>query len=159
MDSVLHVAIPIIGLVLVLLLFPLTYLFHELSQGVGDESSEQAAVAGMIMLVMWLITSLSVLSFPLVSAAVFAIAGLGGFALDGGFPNLDLWVGPAISMVLAVLSYLGWSDQRRNRQSRSRVCPPTLHENERWRDPSVMLVSCPSASAACAPGMLLHTDY
>ncbi len=116
MDRVLHVAVPIIGVALVLLLFPLTYLFHRLSQGGGDESSEQATVAGMIMLVMWLIASLSVLSFPLVSAAVFVLAGLLGFALDGGFPILDLWVGPAISMVLAVLSYLRWSDQRRDRQ-------------------------------------------
>ncbi len=53
MDSALRVAVPIIGLVLVLLLFPLTYLFHGLSQGVGAESSEQATVAGMVMVANW----------------------------------------------------------------------------------------------------------
>lgn len=125
-----RVAVMVIGLVLVLLLFPLTYLFHGLSQGVGDESSVQAMAVGMIMLVMWLIASVCVFPFPLVSVALFVLAGLLGFALDGGFPILDLWVGPAISMVLAGLSYLGWGGQKVRRQfTVARVhpdagCPP-----------------------------------
>lgn len=111
-----RVAVLIIGVVLVLLLFPLTYLFYELSRGVGDESSERAAAIGMVMLAMWLIACGFVLSRPLVSAAVFVLAGLLGFAMGGGFPILDPWVGPAISIALAMLSYVARGGKKERRR-------------------------------------------
>lgn len=122
-----RVAVLIIGVVLVLLLFPLTYLFYGLSHGVGDESSVQAMTVGMIMLVMWLIASLCVLSRPLVSAVVFVLAGLLGFAMSGGFPIMDPWVGPTISIVFAVLSYVAWGGKKERR----RFTTERARQNER----------------------------
>lgn len=68
------------------------------------------------MLVMWLIACGFVLFRPLVSVELFVLAGLVGSAVGGGLPIVDPWVGPAISIVLAVLSFTGWGEQRRERR-------------------------------------------
>lgn len=115
MRKAIRIAVLVTGVVLVVLLLPLTYLFYGLSQGMDDESSVQATTIGMIMLVLWLIACAFVLSRPLVSALVFALAGMLGFAMDGGFPIVDPWVGPGISLVLAGLSFLGWGGREERR--------------------------------------------
>lgn len=115
MRRAVRIAVLIIGVVFAVLLLPLMSWFYEMGLAVGDESGAREVLVGMIMLVMWLIACGFVLFRPLVSAVVFVLAGILGFATGGGFPIVDPWAGPAISIVLAGLSFLGWDRKKERR--------------------------------------------
>lgn len=68
------------------------------------------------MLMMWLIACGFVLFRPLVSVALFVVAGVLESAVGGGLPIVDPWVEPAISMGLAALSLIGWVGLRSERR-------------------------------------------
>lgn len=104
----------IAGLLLGAIMFLQTFLVSALGSATQDQGSEQAGSIGVMMAFLWLIACAFVMPLPMVSVVVFAIAGLLGFASSGDFSDLAIWGG--ISLVLAVLSFLGWLGKRKERR-------------------------------------------
>lgn len=109
-----RVAVLIIGLLLGAVMFVQTFLVNVLGQAGQDENVEQAGAIGVFMCLLWLIACAVVLSFPFVSTVLFVVAALLGFAMGGEFPDLAIWGG--ISLILAVMSFLGWLGKRKERR-------------------------------------------
>jgi len=107
-------AVLIIGLLLGALMFFQTFLISVLSDVADDETGGQAAAVGLLMAFLWLIACGLVLPVPMVSVVLFVLAGIFGFANSGEFPDLGIWGG--ISLVLAVMSFLGWRGKRKEKR-------------------------------------------
>ncbi len=95
-------------------MFLQTFLVSALSQATDDSSSGQAAAAGLMMSLLWLVACAFVLPLPMVSIVLFVLASILGFASSGEFPDLGIWGG--ISLVLAALSLFGWIGKRKERR-------------------------------------------
>ncbi len=106
-----RIAVLIIGLVLTVGMFFQAVIVGGLSSAVNDEATGESAAVGVLMALLWLISCGFVIPMPRVSMALFAIAGLLGFAASGNFPDLAYWGGA--SLVLAVLSYFGYRGKRK----------------------------------------------
>ena len=106
-----RVAVMILGLVLGALMFVQAFLVYALSGVARDAGSGQSGAVGLFMALLWLVASTLVIAAPLVSAIVFAVAGVLGFAASNNFLILGIWGG--LSKVLAVLSIIGWITKRR----------------------------------------------
>jgi hypothetical protein len=106
-----RIAVLILGLILGAIMFLQTSLVAGLSGVAGDEATNTAGGGGIIMALLWLIGCALVIPIPLVSVAAFVLAGIIGFAFSADFPDLAAWGG--VSLVLAVLSFIGWWGKRR----------------------------------------------
>lgn len=109
-----RVTVLIAGLLLGAVMFLQTFLVSALGSAAQDQGSEQAGSIGLIMSFLWLAACAFVLPVPMVSVVLFTLAGLMGFAASGDFSDLAVWGG--ISLVLAVLSFLGWMGKRKERR-------------------------------------------
>lgn len=106
-----RIAVLILGLILGAIMFVQSGLVAGLSGATGDQATNTAGGGGIIMALMWLVACALVIPVPLVSAVVFVLAGLVGFSMAQNFPDLATWA--AVSIVLAILSLVGWWGKRR----------------------------------------------
>jgi hypothetical protein len=106
-----RIAILILGLILGAFMFFQTFLVYALSGVARDSGTGAAGAIGLFMALLWLVACALVIPIPLVSAVVFAVAGVLGFAMSSDFPDLAYWGGASI--ILAVLSVIGWFTKRR----------------------------------------------
>ena len=116
-----RIAVLILGLLLGLLMFFQTFLVYTLSGATSQQETSEAGAIGLFMAILWLVACALVIPVPLVSTVVFAVAGLMGFAAasSSDFSDLGIWGG--ISLILAVLSFIGWIGKRRGeRKSQQR---------------------------------------
>jgi hypothetical protein len=114
-----RIAVLILGLALGLLMFIQTVLGYMASGLADNQETGGAAAVGILMAFLWLLAVALVFPVPLVSAIVFAIAGILGFGASTNFPDLAIWGGA--SFVLAALSVLAWFGKRKAvRQERER---------------------------------------
>jgi hypothetical protein len=104
-------AVLILGLILGAFMFMQAGLIAVLSGATGDTATNTAGGGGIIMALLWLVACALVIALPLVSAGVFALAGVVGFSMSPNFPDLAYWGGA--SLVLAALSLIGWYTKRR----------------------------------------------
>ena len=117
------------------LILMLVVAFQSCATGVvgvvgADRATSEAANAGIVIAILFLIGGAFVLPFPLVSTFVFGLAGLiGASAPTGKFQDLRGW--GAVGFVLAVLSFVGWSASAaergrlpRSARRRPRSAPP-----------------------------------
>jgi Flp pilus assembly protein TadB len=88
----------------------------------GEKASTQGGDIGIFMALLFLVGAAFALVLPLVSLAVFVLAGIFGIAAGASTSFSDLSVWGWVSLALAVLSFFGWREKRRKREeSRSRV--------------------------------------
>lgn len=123
-----RIAVLILGLLLGAIMFFQTFLSYTLSSAVDLEGQSESSAVGLFMALLWLLACALVFPLPLVSAIVFAIAGLLGFAASGDFPDLAYWGGA--SLVLAALSLFGWFGKRRAAR-RERIREATKEAEQR----------------------------
>lgn len=109
-----RVTVLILSLLLGAIMFIQTTLVSGLGSMADDEGTSQSGAVGVFMSLLWLIAAAFVIPFPMVSVIAFALAGLLGFAASGDFPDLAIWGG--VSLVLGVLSLLGYRGKRRDRR-------------------------------------------
>ncbi len=156
-----RIAVLIIGLLLGIIMFVQTVIVYGLGSAVDDEASATAAAGGIFMSLLWLAACAFVLPFPMISVACFAIAALIGFGLSADFPDLAVWGG--ISVILAILSLLGWFGKRRDRR-RERIKEQAQAERDaryeallsaQHRQPNEQTqaaLACPACGRQNAPG-------
>lgn len=106
-----RITVLILSLLLGVIMFIQTVLVSGLGSMADDEGTQQSGAVGLFMSLLWLIAAAFVMPFPMVAVIAFAIAGLLGFAASGDFADLAVWGG--ISIVLALLSLLGWRGKRK----------------------------------------------
>lgn len=106
-----RIAVLILGLLLGIVMVLQSSLVAGLSGVAGDQATNTAGGGGIIMALLWLVACALVIAVPLVSTIIFVVAGLIGFAYAANFPDLGVWA--AVSLVLAVLSFIGWLGKRR----------------------------------------------
>ncbi len=112
-----RVTVLILSLLLGAIMFFQTFLGYVLGSAGNDEGIAGAGAVGLLMSLLWLVAAAFVLPLPMVSVILFVVAGIFGFAASGDFPDLAVWGG--ISLVLAVLSLLGWRGKRKERRERA----------------------------------------
>jgi hypothetical protein len=107
-----RIAVLILGLVLGVIMFFQTFLVTSLS-GLSKTpgATYSAGSIGLVMAVLWLIGVALVIPVPLVSVVAFVLAGILGYANSTHFSDLAVWGGASI--ILAVLSLIGWFTKRR----------------------------------------------
>jgi len=110
-----RIAVLIIGLLLGLVMFLQTFVVYALGSAVEQEDTAVAGAVGLMMSLLWLAACAFVIPFPMVSVICFAVAALAGFAVSGDFPDLAVWGG--VSIVLALMSLLGWRGKRQERKT------------------------------------------
>jgi hypothetical protein len=140
-----RIAVLILGLVLGALMFVQTFLVYALSGVAQSAETGEAGAVGLFMALLWLLACALVIPIPLASAVVFVVAGILGFAASGDFPDLAYWGGASI--ILAVLSFIGWFTKRRaDRRNKTKEA-----ETERRHREMVASLSRPTVSGiACA---------
>jgi hypothetical protein len=148
-EGAVRIAVLVLGLVLGAVMFVQTFLVYALSGVTRNIGSGQSGAIGLFMVLMWLVASALVLAVPLVSAIVFAVAGLLGFAASNDFPDLAIWGG--MSFVLAVLSVIGWIGKRRTARQEAARYEQLVAVASPGRRP-VPTVPCPSCGAQNVPG-------
>jgi hypothetical protein len=144
-----RIAVLIIGLLLGAVMFLQTVLVSGLSDAANDEASAQSGAVGVFMSLLWLAACAFVIPFPMISVVVFALAGVLGFAASGDFPDLAIWGG--ISLVLAVLSLLGWRGKRRDRREADAERQRQVERDERMEALLRGQTATASAGIAAAP--------
>lgn len=107
-----RIAVLILGLILGAIMFFQTLLVYSLSGIANDPRSGESGAVGLFMALLWLVACALVITVPLVSTVVFVIAGLLGFAASSNFPDLQTW--GLASLILAVMSLIGWFGKRRS---------------------------------------------
>ena len=136
-----RIAVLILGLVLGVIMFFQTFLVTSLS-GLSKTpgATYSAGSIGLVMAVLWLIAVALVIPVPLISVAAFVLAGILGYANSAHFPDLAVWGGASI--ILAVLSLIGWFTKRRGtrRQEAQRHSELVASVSR----PAPASVSCPS---------------
>ena len=107
-----RIAVLILGLVLGVIMFFQTFLVTSLS-GLSKTpgATYSAGSIGLVMAILWLIAVALVIPVPLASVIAFVLAGILGYANSTHFPDLAVWGGA--SLVLALLSLIGWYTRRR----------------------------------------------
>lgn len=117
-----RVATTILSLVLMVAVGAQSCAVYVGGSALGQEGAAEGGALGLFVALAFLVGGAFALPLPLVSVAAFLVAAL--FGLAGGaatsFTDLTYW--GLAALVLAVLSFLGVREKRRQRaQSRSRV--------------------------------------
>ena len=68
------------------------------------------------MAFLWLVACGLVITFPLASALLFGFAAIIGFGFAASSDYSDLYVWASISVILALMSLLGWRGKRKERR-------------------------------------------
>jgi hypothetical protein len=139
-----RIAVLILGLVLGVIMFFQTFLVTSLSGfSKTPGATYSAGSIGLVMAVLWLIAVALVIPVPLVSVVAFVLAGILGFANSTTFPDLAVWGGASI--ILAVLSLIGWFTKRRETR-RQEVREAQRHSElvASVSRPAPASVACPS---------------
>lgn len=113
-----RIAVLILGLILGIVMVLQSVLVTGFSGMAGDEASGTAGLGGIMMAVLWLIACALVIPVPLVSAVAFAMAAYVGFTFAKDFGDLRIWA--MASIVLAVLSVIGWIGKRRGERKEAK---------------------------------------
>src|SRR5215213_7135768 len=139
-----RVAVLILGLILGAIMFFQTFLVTSLSGlSRAPGATYSAGSIGLVMAVLWLIAVALVIPVPLVSVIAFVLAGILGFANSTHFPDLAVWGG--VSLILAVLSLIGWFTKRREaRRQEAREAQRHAELVASVSQPAPASVSCPS---------------
>lgn len=112
-----RITVLILTLLLGAIMFFQTVLVYGLGSAVEDDGTSGSGAVGVFMCLLWLVAAAFVIPLPIVSVVAFAIAGLLGFAASGDFPDLAIWGGA--SVILALLSFLGFRGKRKDRREQS----------------------------------------
>jgi hypothetical protein len=138
-----RIAILILGLILGAFMFFQTFLVYSLSGVTRDSGTGEAGAIGLFMALLWLVACALVIPIPLVSAVVFTVAGVLGFAMSSNFPDLAVW--GWVSLILAVLSVIGWFTKRRgSRRLEAREAQRHAELVASVSRPAPASVACPS---------------
>jgi hypothetical protein len=87
-----------------------------------QQKAEEGGAIGIFIALLFLVGSAFALAFPLVSLVAFLLGGLFGLAAGATTPFEDLTIWGIVSLVLAILSFFGWREKRKQRaESASRV--------------------------------------
>lgn len=154
-ESVVRIAVLIIGLILMVALFFQSLTINVLSDATNTENTETAGAVGLLMAVIWLVALGFVLPKPRISAVLFVVAAVIGAAGWSDFPDLQLWSG--VSIVLAVLSYVGYrgkSKQEAKETARDATMQTLLANQAALAAPAgtVAAVQCPACGSMERPG-------
>lgn len=107
-----RIAVLILSVLLGLVMLFESILVFSLSGATEQRNAHEAGAVGIFMAILWITGGAFVLAFPKVSVVVFAMAGMLGLVIGRDFP--DLAIGGGLSLVLAVLSWLGWRGKQRD---------------------------------------------
>jgi hypothetical protein len=147
-----RIAVLILGLVLGVIMFFQTFLVTSLS-GLSKTpgATYSAGSIGLVMAVLWLIGVALVIPVPLVSVVAFVLAGILGYANSTHFSDLAVWGGASI--ILAVLSLIGWFTKRRGtRRQEEREAQRHAEVVASVSQPAPASVACPSCATWNAQG-------
>lgn len=146
-----RIAVLIIGLVLSFGLFWQAFIVSILSDIGDDEPLSSAAAVGVLMGFMWLVACGFVIPKPRISAIIFALAALFGFVTpSAGYEDLPIWAG--MSVVLAVMSYLGYRGKMKDQakqQERDELMRRALMMHQQPATPSA--ITCPACGSLERP--------
>jgi hypothetical protein len=117
-----RVATLILGLILMVVV-GLQSCAVSIGGALGDSNRmEQGGALGILITLLILLGAAFALAFPMMSLVSFALAGLLGLAAGSTTAFRDLTIWGIVSLVLAVFSFFGWREKRRQREeSVSRV--------------------------------------
>lgn len=135
-----RIAVLMLGLILGAIMFFQTFLVYSLSGLANDSASGESGAVGLFMALLWLVACALVIAVPLVSAVIFVVAGLLGFTASTNFSDLQLWGG--VSLILAVLSLIGWFGKRRGERRealRHAELVTSIHRTPATYDPAFVV--------------------
>lgn len=124
----------IIGLFLGLLMFVSTFVAPVRSDARDQEKTSEPAAIGVCIALRWLVAGALVINFPRISLALFALAGILGFAASGDVPDLAMWGG--VALALAVMSSFGYRGKRTPHARRRRTVIGSSNSSSRDTVPS-----------------------
>ena len=105
------ITVLILGLILGAILLIQSVLVAGLAGATDDTGSTAAGIGGLMMAFLWLVAVALVFSVPLVSMALFGLAGLLGFAFAAEYSSLEVWA--VVSLILGAFSFFAWRGKRR----------------------------------------------
>ncbi|MEP9369495.1 hypothetical protein [Xanthobacter sp. VNH20] len=102
-----RIAVLIISLCLVAILGLQSCAVMVGSNLTSDQATSQAGAAGLVMAFSFVLGGAFAMGLPRLSAAIFLVAGLSGFAMASAsiFRDLQIWAG--LSCVLSVMALIG----------------------------------------------------
>ena len=112
----------ILGLILMVLVGAQSCAVSLGGELANDQGSAEGGAVGILMAFLFLLGGAFVLGVPIVALVSFLLAGLLGVAAGSTTPFSDLTLWGIVSLVLALLSFFGVREKRRQRaESRARV--------------------------------------
>jgi hypothetical protein len=112
----------IVALVLMMVVGAQSCTVYVGGSALGQQGTAEGGALGLLLALLFLVGGAFAMPFPLVSFLAFLASGILGLAGGTTTAFMDLTIWGIVSLVLAVLSFLGVREKRRQRtQSRSRV--------------------------------------
>ena len=112
----------ILALILMVVVGAQSCIVYVGGSAMGEQGTAEGGAVGILMALLFLVGGAFAMPFPLVSLLAFLASGLLGLAIGATTPFTDLTYWGIVSLVLAVLSFFGVREKRRQRaESRSRV--------------------------------------
>ncbi|MGH3090297.1 MAG: hypothetical protein ACRDSJ_23685 [Rubrobacteraceae bacterium] len=87
----------------------------------GDESLSGGGAIGMFVAFLFLLGGAFAISFPVVSLSAFVLSAVLSLAVGVGSEFADMAIWAFVAFILAVMSFFGMREKKRNTESRSRV--------------------------------------
>lgn len=112
----------ILSLILMVIVGPKSCAISLEDSLANTKTSQQGGPVCLVMALLFLVGGAFALIFPLVSLVAFLLSGLLGLAAGATTSFSDLTIWGVVSLILAVLSLLGWREKRkRSREQEARV--------------------------------------
>lgn len=116
------IAVGIIAIMLSLLVMLQSCTVGTASHVVGDQTTSQAGAVGLFAGVLLFFGGAFAFGLPIISACLFAVAGLLALIGASDFPDLKIWA--FVAFALAALSFLAWRSAMKKAAAVSPVHPP-----------------------------------
>ncbi len=108
-----RIAVLIIGIVLSVVMAVQTFAVYVLGNAGNNADASGGGAVGLLVAFLMLVAAAFAMGVPLVSVILFLIGGLLALliAASSNFPDLAIW--GIVSLVLAVMAFIGWRGKRR----------------------------------------------